>query len=300
MAPAVWAILPSGLLLVVPAALVSAYFGFLSARWLDGRLTQLRAATTIWRQGDFTPLVEDQSADEIGRFGAELNEMAAELHALLDARQELAAVEERNRLARDLHDSVKQHLAAAALQIGAAEALLPPNATAAQASLTQAGELTHQAQRELAAIIFALQPTSLGRQGLAAALRDYAASWSRQFGVAATVDAPSLAAAATPAEERPLPPDVEAALFRFAQEALTNVARHSGADSVQVQLRYNADELQLTIRDNGRGFDPDAPSNGGFGLQNMRQRLAELGGETIFDAAPGRGAAVTARLRSKK
>jgi NarL family two-component system sensor histidine kinase LiaS len=236
-------------------------------------------------------MIQDESADEIGGFGAELNEMAAELRGLLQSRQELAALEERQRLARDLHDSVKQHLAAAALQIGAAEALLPQNRTAAQASLTQAGELTHQAQRELGAIIFALQPTTLGRQGLAAALRDYAASWSRQFDIVATMDVVG---------ERPLPPEVEGALFRFAQEALTNIARHSGADSVLISLHHVADELRLTIHDNGRGFDPNAAPTGGFGLQNMRQRMAELGGETIFDAAPGEGTAVTARLRSKK
>ncbi|MCL4870230.1 MAG: sensor histidine kinase [Anaerolineae bacterium] len=287
MAPALWAILPSSLLLVFPAALVSAYFGFLSARWLDGRFAQLRQATAVWRQGDFTTMIQDESADEIGDFGDELNEMAAELRGLLQSRQELAALEERQRLARDLHDSVKQHLAAAALQIGAAEALLPQNTAAAQASLTQAGELTHQAQRELGAIIFALQPTTLGRQGLAAALRDYAASWSRQFGIAAAIDS---------AGERPLPPEVEGALFRFAQEALTNVARHSGADSVRINFRCQANELQLTIHDNGRGFDPQAAPTSGFGLQNMRQRLAELGGQTIFDAAPGKGTTVTAYL----
>jgi len=243
--------------------------------------------TAVWRQGNFTTMIQDESADEIGRFGAELNEMAAELQALLQTQQKLATLEERHRLARDLHDSVKQHLAAAALQIGAAAAQLSQNVTAAEASLTQAGELTHQAQRELGAIIFALQPTTLGRQDLTAALRGYAASWSRQFGIVVAVDTVG---------ERPLPPEVEGALFRFAQEALTNVARHSQADSVQVNLRYSTDELQLTIRDNGRGFDPDAAPKGGFGLQNMRQRMAELGGETMFDAAPGMGTVVTARL----
>jgi two-component system, NarL family, sensor histidine kinase LiaS len=295
MAPVLWAILPSGLLLVVPAALVSAYFGFLSARWLDGRFAKLRQATAVWRQGDFTTMIQDESADEIGDFGAELNEMAAELHGLLQSRQELATLEERHRLARDLHDSVKQHLAAAALQIGAAAERLSQSVTAAQASLTQAGELTHQAQQELGAIIFALQPTALGRQGLAAALHNYTASWSRQFGIAVALDTVG---------ERPLPPEVEGTLFRFTQEALTNVARHSQADSVQVTLHYHADELQLTIRDNGRGFDPDAAligtPHGGFGLQNMRQRMAELGGEMMFEAAPGKGTVVTARLKSKR
>ena len=113
MLPALAEILPSALLLLLPTVLVSTYFGFLSARWLDARLTGLRQATTALQQGDFSVLVQDESADEIGRFGAELNEMAAELHGLLQAQQELATLQERHRLARDLHDSVKQHLAAA-------------------------------------------------------------------------------------------------------------------------------------------------------------------------------------------
>lgn len=271
--------------------LVSTYFGFLSARWLAARLTGLRDATAAWQQGDFSVRVADDSTDEIGRFGAELNEMAAELYALLQTRQELAALEERNRLARDLHDSVKQHLAAAALQIGAAEALLPTNPAAAGASLAEAGDLTHLAQRELGSIIFELQPVSLRQYGLAEALRQYAAAWSRQFGLEVDLEIVG---------ERPFPPEIEGALFRFAQEALSNVARHSGATAVKLSLRDDSKAIHFTIQDNGRGFDPAAAETRGFGLNNMRQRMAELGGETTITAALGQGAALSARLPLKK
>jgi two-component system, NarL family, sensor histidine kinase LiaS len=286
--PALRDILPSAPLLILPAALLGAYFGFLSARWLDGRLARLRAATEAWQRGDFGVRVVDQAQDEIGRFGSELNAMAAELHALLQTRQALAALEERNRLARDLHDSVKQQLTAAALQIGAAAALLEggrPEAAAAR--LLEAGDLTHQAQRELGTIIFELQPPPLSGQGLVEALRAYAANWSRQFGIAAHLDVTAA---------RPLDPAVEGALFRVVQEALSNVARHSRAGAVQLALRYGRDELHLTIQDDGRGFDPAAAPAGGLGLHNMRQRIAELGGETRLDAAPGRGVVLSARL----
>lgn len=285
--PALAAILPSATLLILPAVLVSTYFGFLSARRLDARLAGLRNAMTAWQEGDFSARVMDDSADEIGRFGMDLNDMAAELQSLLQTRQELAALGERNRLARDLHDSVKQHLVAVALQIGAAQALLDENQTAVAASLTEAGNLTHLAQRELGAIIFELQPVSLNQRGLAEALRYYVDGWSRQSGISTTLKITG---------ERPLPPDVEGALFRFGQEALSNVIRHSAANTVQLSLDYDGDMLRFTIQDNGRGFDPAMAQTGGFGLNNMQQRINELGGEMILDTAPGQGTKLTAYL----
>ncbi len=285
--PALAAILPSATLLILPAVLVSTYFGFLSARRLDGRLSGLRNAMTAWQRGDFAARVVDESADEIGRFGMDLNEMAAELQSLLQTRQELAALEERNRLARDLHDSVKQHLVAVALQIGAAHALLADDQTAVAASLTEAGNLTHLAQRELGAIIFELQPVSLSQRGLAEALRLYVDGWSRQSGIKTALKITG---------ERPLPPEVESALFRFAQEALSNIVRHSEADMVQITLDYGGDMLRFTIQDNGRGFDPAMAQPGGFGLTNMQQRINELGGEMELNTAPGQGTKLMACL----
>jgi two-component system, NarL family, sensor histidine kinase LiaS len=285
--PGLWGILPSAPLLILPAVLVSTYFGFLSARWLDGRLARLRQATAAWQQGDFSVVVQDESADEIGRFGAELNEMAAKLHAVLLARQELATLEERNRLARDLHDSVKQHLTAAALQVAAAHALLKENPVTAAARLVEAGDLTHLAQQELGTIIFELQPASLHEHGLAEALRRYVENWSRQFGIAGELHIEG---------QRPLSPAVEGALFRFGQEALSNVARHSRAAAVHISLYYGQDELRFTIADNGHGFDSKADHRGGSGLRNLRQRMAELSGETVLDSAPGRGTTITASV----
>jgi two-component system, NarL family, sensor histidine kinase LiaS len=287
MLPVVGDILPSAPLLLLPAVLVSTYFGFLSARWLDARLTRLRQATTAWQQGDFSVRVQDEAADEIGRFGAELNEMAAELHNLLQAQQELATLQERHRLARDLHDSVKQHLAAASLQIGAAQALLNQNPTAAEASLVEAAELTHLAKQELSAIIFELQPDTLNRHGLANALRHYVVGWSRQAGIAVEL---------VIEEKWPLPTATENALFRFGQEALSNVARHSQASLVQVSLLFDSAQCQFIIQDNGRGFDPLAAPKRGRGLTNMRERIAELGGQTLIETAPDQGTTISVRL----
>ncbi len=118
--PALKLILPNALILIIPATLISAYFGFLNARWIDIRLANMRRATQAWQRGDFSIQVTDDAADEISDFGQELNGMAGELERLLSARSDLAALEERNHLARDLHDSVKQQITAASFQIGAA------------------------------------------------------------------------------------------------------------------------------------------------------------------------------------
>jgi methyl-accepting chemotaxis protein len=110
--PVLWFLLPSAILIAIPALLISTYFGFLTARWLDRRLTKLWQTTQAWSQGDLTARVKDNSDDEIGRFGEQLNHLADRLRTLMQTRQELSVMEARYRLARDLHDSVKQHLCA--------------------------------------------------------------------------------------------------------------------------------------------------------------------------------------------
>nr|MDQ3317160.1 ATP-binding protein [Actinomycetota bacterium] len=94
--------------------------------------------------------------------------------------------------------------------------------------------------------------------------------------------------------EREAPLDVEQALFRVAQEAVANVARHSGAGHAEVDLSYTTDAVTLRISDDGRGFDPSRGSGGGFGLQSMRERLVKLGGRITVDSAPGKGTRVKA------
>jgi NarL family two-component system sensor histidine kinase LiaS len=195
-------------------------------------------------------------------------------------------VEERNRLARDLHDAVKQQIFAAAMQVGAAKALLPHEPTAALNQINEAESLARQAQQELTSLIQELRPAALDNKGLAAALRQLAADWSRQNGIAAEVKARG---------ERPTPLPTEQALFRVAQEALANVARHSRADQVKIGLDWQEAAVTLTVSDNGRGFDPQAPAKG-FGLRGMQERLVALGGELEVTSQPGQGATIRAKL----
>jgi NarL family two-component system sensor histidine kinase LiaS len=139
------------------------------------------------------------------------------LVSLLVTQQELAVIqEERNRLARDLHDSIKQNVFAATLLVGAARAYRPP----VQTYLADAEELTRQTRQELTTLIRELRPARLDDKGLTVVLRDYAEGWSRRMGIVVALHVRG---------ERVIVLDIEEALFRVAQEALANIARHSRA-----------------------------------------------------------------------
>src|ERR687894_150224 len=271
--------------LTVPAAIIGTVFGFVTAWSLTRRLRRLAGAARAWSQGDFSVTARDRSKDELGQLSRELNGMAGQLENLLETRGELATLEARNRFARDLHDSVKQQVFATSLQIAAARALIQKDTDSAESHLGQAGELVRQAQKELNILIAEMRPAALEGKGLAAALREYVSRWSEGAEIPADFHVRG---------EREAPLDVEQALFRVAQEALANVARHSGAGHAEVDLTYTDADLTLRVADDGRGFDPSRGSGGGFGLQSMRERLVKLGGRITVDSAPGKGTRVTA------
>jgi two-component system, NarL family, sensor histidine kinase LiaS len=266
-------------LLMIPAALLGTTFGFLTAWGLTRRLQRLARAAQAWSRGDFSVTTKDRSKDELGQLSRELNNMAAHLENLIEARQELATLEARNRFARDLHDSVKQQVFATSLQVAAARALIERDTEAAEAHLTQADELVRQAQKELNVLIHEMRPAALEGKGLADALREYVRDWSQRAEIPAGVHVRG---------KREVPLEVEQALFRVAQEALANVAKHSGAENVEVDLIYNAESLMLRITDDGSGFDPASPGEG-FGLQSMHERLVRLGGRVNVESSPGKG-----------
>jgi NarL family two-component system sensor histidine kinase LiaS len=273
----------SAIFLAVPAAFLGALFGFFTAWGLTRRIGRLVRAARSWSRGDFSAKTKDRSKDELGQLSRELNSMAADLENLLQARGELATLEARNRFARDLHDSVKQQVFATSLQIAAARALIEKDTDSAESHLSQADELVRQAQKELNVLIQEMRPAALEGKGLATALQEYVARWS---------DGAEIPADFRTVGEREIPLEVEQALFRMAQEALANVARHSGANHAEVDLVYTRNTITLRVVDDGRGFDPSRIPGGGFGLQSMRERLVRLGGHVDVESVPGKGTRV--------
>ena len=280
------ALFPSALAILGFAAVVGTVFGFITARGLTRRVDRLIQAADAWSRGNFSVAVHDTSQDELSHLARHLNRMAEDLQNLLQAREELAALEERNRLAQDLHDSVKQQVFATAMQVAAARHLLDQNPDQAKIHLEEAERLARQAQRELTALIRELRPAALEGKGLAAALREYVAEWARQTGIDADVHVQG---------ERPLPLHVEQALFRIAQEALSNVAKHSGATRAVVRLVWETEHVVLTVEDNGQGFDVEASLGQGLGLRSMEARARRLNGYLRVESRPGEGTRIIAR-----
>lgn len=200
--------------------------------------------------------------------------------------QELAVVEERNRLARDLHDSVKQQVFAISMQLSAARTALSQNDTA-YSSVVEAEQLAQRAGSELTALINALRPAALEKKTLVAAVREQVEEFSRQNKIEAeTRIDPAIT----------LDPQREQALFRVVQEALANVARHSGASWVMVSLQAEKDRVVLTVEDNGAGFDMDR-SRRGVGLDSMQERLQAVDGELEVSSENSKGTRLTASVR---
>jgi NarL family two-component system sensor histidine kinase LiaS len=264
------------------AGVMGTFFGSLTARGLVRRLRRLSYSTNSWSRGDFSVFVDDPSGDEIGSLAQDLNRMAQQLESLLEKRQAISVMEERNRLARDLHDSAKQQAFAASAQLGAARALWQQDPEAAQAHLVEAVALVDEVRQELTHLIQELRPAALKGTGLAGALRDFALDWANQNGIEADVRVQG---------ERPLPLETEQTLFRIAQEALANVARHSQARKAEISLIYDASSIGLAISDDGQGFDVSRKQSG-LGLRSMRERAELLQGTLVVVSTLGRGTKV--------
>jgi signal transduction histidine kinase len=207
---------------------------------------------------------------------------------LYEASRELSVLDERNRLARELHDAMTQRLFSLRLVLETAVSSLPDDREAAAARLADARELLDGVFGELRSMILELRPAALDADGLAETLRKHLAVVGRAHELAVLVDVGGADAA------RRLPADVELALFRIVQEAVTNVVRHAAASSVEVALTIDDAAVSVVVRDDGVGFDPERRGVRGrrLGLTSMRERAAAVGGRTTVTSAPGAGTEV--------
>ena len=268
---------------VIFAALIGTLFGFLTARNFTRRIKRLFSVADNWSRGDFSASALDTSSDELGQLAQRLNNMAEQLQNLLNTRQKLASLEARNRLARDLHDSVKQQVFAVSMQVRTAKMLLKSDADEAQEHLQEAEQLVQKTQQELTALVRELRPIALENKGFVIALRELVADWSRQTDIKVSLRI---------ACEQALSFALEEALFRVVQEALANVARHSEATTVSLSLLCEQDSVQLSINDNGKGFDLAMANEVGLGLSSMRERIEALGGCIEIKSKPTVGTSI--------
>jgi nitrate/nitrite-specific signal transduction histidine kinase len=202
--------------------------------------------------------------------------------------RDVAVLEERNRMAREIHDTLAQGFTGIVLQLEAAEEARGEAPAAAQEHLDRARELARQSLNEARRSVWALRPDALERQDLTEALRSEVGAFAGDSGVQAGFSVSG--------EQRDLAPDIEGALLRICQESLANVRKHASATRVEVSLEYGEDSVALRVQDDGAGFRAAGATRGGFGLIGMRERARLLGGGVEISSEPGKGTLVVAML----
>lgn len=222
---------------------------------------------------------------------AELQVAHQQLQAYTGQAEELAVIAERNRLARNLHDSVSQTVFSMTLTAEAARILLDRDATRAASELDKLQALAKSALTEMRSLVFELRPTAVTEQGLIPALRHHIVTLERQHGLVVALQI----------EGQPHLTDLEAQrLFRVIQEALNNVVKHARTDRASVTLQFGDGRVLARIEDRGQGFVPEAAADEGqgIGLSTMRERVEMLGGTLTIDSSPGTGTRLTVELAS--
>jgi signal transduction histidine kinase len=211
--------------------------------------------------------------------------------------RQTGVLRERQRMAHEIHDTLAQGFTSIVMNLEAAEGVIPSNLDRAQHHLDQARLTARESLTEARRLVWALRPEALESASLPDALVRLARRWSDESGIWAGVTTTGTPCA--------LPPEVEAMLFRVAQESLNNARKHAvGASRVLLTLSYMGETVSLDVRDDGAGFDPEREfgmtrrdrDSGGFGLRGMRERVEGEGGILTVESAPGEGSTLTVEL----
>jgi len=251
----------------------------------DEKLGVMNVASPGWRS------LSPEDLELLYTIG-DLLSVAVERARLFDRSASYGAVEERNRLAREIHDTLAQGLTAAALQLESADALLDSGSGKVRKPLRRALSLMRSNLEEARRSVLDLRAAPLEGRPLSGALKVLVERWRAQTGTEARYEAVN--------GGRPLPPRVEAALYRVCQEALTNVASHADAARVTVRLVSTLAEVRLSVEDDGRGFDVSETSADRHGLIGMEERIQILGGILDVTSIPGDGTKILASLPLEK
>ncbi|MFZ3070176.1 MAG: histidine kinase [Anaerolineaceae bacterium] len=270
----------TAILLLFAVAPFGTLFGSIAAGGFTKRLKRLSQSADSWAEGNFEDQPIDPSGDEIGALTRKLRSMAERIQTLMQGQQQFATLEERNRLARELHDTIKQQNFATLMQVRAAQNLITTDPAAAQANLQEAERLIKTSQEELGVLINELRPAELEGVGLADALRKFCSEWSEHNKIPVSVQV---------SNKQNIGLDHEQALYRVAQESFSNIARHSQASQAQLVLEYAPNAVTMRISDNGIGFDSQKQAQSGYGLRNMQERIEQIAGRFEISSKPDGG-----------
>jgi PAS domain S-box-containing protein len=229
--------------------------------------------------------------DEVTRLTVVAEELASLIYS--DRQRQIAiALEERQRLVRDLHDSTTQKLYGLVQLTEAAQASLEAGTVAQSAQvLSRIGENARQALKEMRLFLFEMKPVDIERDGLVSVLHQRLASVEGRADIKTRLLAD---------DKINLPLEKEVALYFIAQEALNNILKHANATSVMIRLKNRKNSCALEIEDDGCGFDPHDFDKGGMGMHNMNERLAKVSGKLVVKSFPGKGTRITATVSKNK
>ena len=267
-------------------AVVVLSMGLRSGSWITGLINGVTVGTVIFFVAVFAQmrLNEQQSRERAERLMAELEKANIQLAAYATQAEELAMTQERNRLAREIHDTLGHYLTVVNVQIEAARVVIESDPARALNAMDKAQELTQKGLARVRESVAALRESPVSNRSLDEAIASLV-NETQSSGIVAefTVSGEPLA----------LEHKVALALYRAAQEGLTNVCKHARASRVDVLLDYRPAEVRLEVRDNGVGA---AQTNGGFGLLGIRERMQLLGGRLELDTGVGQGFCLAASV----
>ncbi|WP_345840715.1 sensor histidine kinase [Bacillus sp. P14.5] len=284
---------------------LSIYFGVRTGSLFKGRLDDISTFVSVLRSGRFSARVDDSKQDEIGIITDELNQLAVyiqeqvkilqrlaeEKSELADQAHQAAVMEERHRLARDLHDSVSQQLFALSMLSSAAVRTVRNNPKDAEPILQQAAEIAAKAQGEMRALLLHLRPIDLKGENLEEGLKKLIGELIDKTPIEITPELEHLEG---------LTKGTEAHLFRIVQEGISNILRHAEATQIKITTKKIDSTLNLYISDNGKGFNVNQQKMTSYGLQTMRERCEEIGGVFQIRSKENEGTYINIRIPLKE
>lgn len=286
---------------ILLAAGFGAIFGFYQSYHVRKRLETLRDSVFQMEKGNLSRPLPDLGVDEVGHLAEQLGRMSKKWEEQVSSLQRLstnnaqlaekakytAIIEERQRLARELHDAVSQQLFAISMTATAVGRTLEKDFDRAQRQVKLIEEMASVAQSEMRALLLHLRPVHLEGKPLDQGLYELVHEMKAKVPMDIVFEMD---------EGIHLLKGIENHIFRIVQEALSNTLRHSKADRMEIRLQKRPDGVRVLLRDNGVGFDMDVKKQTSYGLSTMQERVNEIGGSLQFVTAPGKGTKIEIRI----
>ncbi len=287
---------------MVGATLLGAICGFKFSKNLRNRLEEISIGAKTLAYGNLNYRLPFNDDKEIGDIALAFNEMAKRLEVQVTALQKLAAenqdlviktksaavTEERQRLARDLHDSVSQELFAITMTAATTVRLVEQNPEKCKGLILNIERSASKAQAEMRALLLQLRPATLDDQSLINAIASLAEELEAKHSLSCELQINSIE----------LPNNIENQIYRVLQEAISNILRHAEATLVTIKLSQSktSERIQLVVEDNGKGFNKEQIHKTSYGLQSIRERISELGGTVDWVTYPEQGTRIEVHI----